>query len=88
MIKEVSKEKNKDIFPDANRMSPKFHSNQGDNNFLKSKSIFSVSSFGVINKNSDSKNQISKRNDPLLINFDSKKLTIDGNRKYETEKKN
>jgi len=88
VLKEVSREKNKDPFPEAGRMSPKFHSNQGENNFLKSKSIFSVSSFGVINKNADAKNLINRRNDPLLTKFDSKKLTIEGSRKYETEKKN
>ena len=69
-------------------MSPKFASNGGETNFLKSKSIFSVSSFGALNKNTDLKNTLASRQDGLkLVNFESKKLTIDDNKKYSTEKK-
>ena len=68
-------------------MSPKFISNQGENNFLKSKSIFSVSSFGALNKNTDMKNGLANRNEGLKL-YDSKKLTLEEPRKYDTEKKN
>ena len=83
VIKEMGK--SKELVGEAGRVSPKFVSSQGENNFLKSKSIFSVSSFGALNKNIDLKYTQSK-NEPMKINFESKKLTLD-DRKYNTEKK-
>jgi hypothetical protein len=67
------------------RISPKFGLNQIDPNLLKTKSIFSVSSFGVSNRPLDLKNLNSKNQ--LKINFDSKKLVIEDCKKYDTEKK-
>lgn len=55
-LREPSKEKETPQL----QLSPKFFNNQIDNNFLKSKSIFSVSSFGVLNKRTDIK-QITKQ---------------------------
>lgn len=42
---------------------------------LKTKSIFTVSSFGSSHKNQELKNYASKK-EPLKINFEPKKLTI------------
>lgn len=69
------------MFPEGGRISPKFISNPGENNFLKSKSIFSVSSFGALHKNTEIKSN--GRYDQFKINLDSKKLTLD-DRKYDT----
>jgi len=43
---------------------------------LKTKSIFTVSTFGGINKYQDIKNYATKK-EPLRINFETKKLTLD-----------
>lgn len=68
-------------------MSPKYDSNQPDARLIKSKSIFSVSSYGPLNKQTELRILNSKR-DQLKLNFDSRKLILDpNNKKYETEKK-
>lgn len=55
------KSKDKEIPPEAGRISPKFNSTPGETQFLKSRSIFSVSSFGAFNKNADFGSTINKK---------------------------
>ena len=65
--------------PDNQKMSPKFNPQQTQ--LLKSKSIFSVSSFGPLYKTNEVP-LISKR-EPLKLNIESKKLTLPSKR-YES----
>ena len=84
MIKDHSRQK--DALPDG-RMSPKMGGTHDEALLLKSKSIFAVSTFAPLHKNSEFKAYPIKKQQQLKLNFDNKKLTLDDQpRKYQTEK--